>query len=462
MNQNRSVVDLDAKLKQYKEKGVKRVKLAITDVDGVLRGKYVSLEKFASLFKNGGGFCDCVFGWDVVDILYDNSKFTGWHTAYPDAQYQLDISTERWLEDENIPFFLADFIGPENKSDHPVCPRNVFKRVLKKAEQMGFGAHLAFEYEFFLFDETSHSIREKNYRNLTPLTPGMFGYSVLRNSTYADLFNEFMDYCLSLDIPIEGLHCETGPGVWEAAIAYDEALNAVDKAVLFKTFTKVFFQKRGIVPTFMARWNLEYPGQSGHIHQSLIQKSSGKNAFHQDSAEFNMSETMRSYVAGQLKYIKSFLALAAPTINSYTRLVKGFWAPTAATWGVENRTTSLRVIPGSEKSQRVEFRVGSADANPYLAAAAVLGAGLLGIEEGLILSDPVQGNAYEVQDQLSTEQQFPTNLADSVRNLKNSPVASRIFGEQFVDHYVRTREWEVREHEKAITDWQLKRYFEII
>ena len=456
-------MNISEKIKDYNNKGINKIKIAITDIDGVLRGKYVSLKKFESLFKEGGGFCDCVFGWDVNDTLYENPvKFTGWHTAYPDALYKLDISSERILPDENVAFYLADFVNSDGKNDHPVCPRNMMKRVLAKAESMGYGVNLAFEYEFFLFDETPHTVREKNYQNLTPLTPGMFGYSVIRTSTYSDLFNDFMDYMSSLNIPVEGLHCETGPGVWEAALEYDTALDAADKATLFKTFTKVFFQKRDLMSTFMARWNLDYPGQSGHIHQSLFDLKTGKSLFYDKADPNGMSPLMHHYVAGQIKYLKSFLALAAPTINSYTRLVKGFWAPTASTWGVENRTTALRVIPGSEKSQRVEFRVGSADANPYLAGAAMIGAGLLGIEEKLTLDDPVKGNAYDVQDLLDTKYQLTTCLKDSTNELRKSKEAPLIFGKEFVEHFVSTREWEVMEHEKAITDWQLKRYFEII
>ena len=199
----------------------------------------------------------------------------------------------------------------------------------------------------------------------------MFGYSVIRSSTHSDFFNELMDYCLALGMPVEGLHCETGPAVWEAALKYCEALEAVDRASLFKTFTKVFFQKRGLMATFMARWNLNYPGQSGHIHQSLFDAKTKKSVFFKEGAEHGMSDIMKSYVAGQVKYLKPFLALTSPTINSYARLVKGFWAPTASTWGVENRTTALRVIPGGEKSQRVEFRVGSADANAITGAVLV-------------------------------------------------------------------------------------------
>jgi glutamine synthetase len=212
----------------------------------------------------------------------------------------------------------------------------------------------------------------------------------------------------------------------------------------------------------MAKWNQALPGQSGHIHQSLLSLKSKKPLFYDGKDENGMSDLMKHYVAGQVRYLKPFLALAAPTINSYARLVKGFWAPTATTWGVENRTTALRVIPGSEKSQRVEFRVGSADANPYLAAAAIVGAGLLGIEKKLKLGKPLKGNAYEVQESLPGEVQFPTNLRESVGNLAASKEARDLFGETFVEHFVQTREWEVREYERAVTDWQLKRYFEII
>lgn len=453
---------IEKKIAEYESEGIKRVKLAITDMDGVLRGKYISLDKFRSIAEKTAGFCDCVFGWDVVDNLYDNAKFTGWHTAYPDAQFRLDLSSERRIPYENTPFFIADFVPEPNEEYHPVCPRNVLKRVLDRAEKSGFVLQLAFEYEFFLFDEDSHSIREKNYQDLRPITPGMFGYSIIRNSQESDAFNSFMDYCIDMDMPLEGLHCETGPGVWEAAIQYGKGMRAVDNASLFKTFSKVFFKKMGMLPTFMARWTLDYPGQSGHLHQSLADASTGKNLFYSESDPNQMSDLMKSYVAGQIKYLKPFLSLAAPNINSYTRLVKGFWAPTASTWGVENRTTALRVIRGSEKSQRVEFRVGSADANPYLTAAAMIGAGLLGIEEKLPLEDPVKGNAYEVQESLPTEKQLPSSLDRSVDNLAASQEAKDLFGAEFVEHFIASRRWEVREYQKAITDWQLQRYFEII
>jgi glutamine synthetase len=455
--------NIDQKLKDFEAEGVKRIKLAITDIDGVLRGKYISFDKFRSFVPSTSGFCDCVLGWDINDQLYDNTTFTGWHTAFPDAPYRLDLSTERRLPDENgIPFYLGEFVAPDGESLHPICPRALLKRVLKRAEDMGFGANLAFEYEFFVFRETPHSIREKNYRNLTPLSPGMFGYSTIRNTWLSDLFNDFAEYCRVLDIELECLHCETGPGVWEAAIMYDAGINGADKANLFKTFAKTFLLKRELLATFMAKWTLDYPGQSGHLHHSLFDSKTGRSVFYDASAPNCMSEIMCQFMAGLQKYLRPFLVMSAPVINSYTRLVKGAWAPTSSTWGVDNRTTALRAIPGNEKSQRIEFRVGAADGNPYLVSAAVLGAGLKGIEQKLPLSDPVVGNAYDVQDDLPEELQFPSNLKDAAQIFSESKEARELFGDDFVNHFVSTRKWEVREHEKQITDWQLDRYFEII
>ena len=171
---------------------------------------------------------------------------------------------------------------------------------------------------------------------------------------------------------------------------------------------------------------------------------------------------MRFYVGGLQKHMKSFLALTSPTVNSYTRLVKGAWAPTAATWGVENRTSALRVIKGNNKSQRVEFRVGSADANPYLTAAANIAAGLDGIKNKIEPAEAVTGNAYDLQDELPTELQLSTNLRDANLHFSDSAVVREYLGDIFVDHYAASRDWEVREYERSVNDWQLKRYFEII
>lgn len=439
------------------EMGLSHVKVGLFDIDGVLRGKYMSREKFFSALEKGFGFCDVVMGWDSNDQLYDNVKVTGWATGYPDAPARIIPESCRPLptEGEDSIFFLCEFADPVEA----VCPRGTLRRVLAKAEDMGLFASAAFEYEFFAFNETPDSIRQKGYRNLEPITPGNFGYSVLRNSVWADLYHDLLALCDAMDFPLEGLHTETGPGVLEAAIAYDDALASADKAGLFKTFSKVMAQQNDMMLTFMAKWSGNYPGQSGHIHVSMRDKD-GNSAFYDADQPYQMSETMRQFVAGQQKYMPEMLAMVSPTVNAFTRLVPGFWAPTSSSWGVENRTCALRVINGSPSAQRVEYRVAAADTNPYIGLSAALASGLAGIEEKLDLDAPVEGNGYEKP--VIPERAFPATLWDAAQRLKASDTARRYLGDAFVDHFAATREWEEREYRKHVSDWELQRYFEII
>jgi len=203
---------------------------------------------------------------DINDQLYDNVSFTGWHTGFPDAPVSLLPETCRELPfEEDSLFFLGEFSPPADK----ICPRSVLRRVLEKAESMGLRALAGYEYEFFVFDETRETIREKNYQNLQPLAPGNFGYSMLRNGVDAEVYQQILSLAEEMDFPLEGLHEETGPGVLEAAINYDHAMQAADKAALFKSFVKVLAQREGLLATFMAKWSAEFTGQSGNIQISL-------------------------------------------------------------------------------------------------------------------------------------------------------------------------------------------------
>lgn len=281
---------------------------------------------------------------------------------------------------------------------------------------------------------------------------------MIRSTTGSDFYRGLLNLCGEMDFPLEGLHEETGAGVLEAAIEIDSATGAADRAALFKTFTKVFAQKQEKMATFMAKWSLDWPGQSGHIHMSLWKN--GKSAFHDPKSELAMSDTMRHFIGGQQALMPELLAMVASTVNSYRRLIPGFWAPTDATWGVDNRTCALRLIGGSEKSQRVEYRVAPADANPYLALAAALGSGLWGVENKIEPTAPVKGSAYD--QTFPAKQKLPATLWDAAQRLRKSKAAKELFGDAFVDHYATTREWEEGEFRKAITDWELKRYLEII
>ncbi len=439
------------------ERNLTHVKVGVFDIDGVMLGKYMSRKKFFSSLEQGFAFCDVILGWDSKNKLYDNTQYTGWHTGYPDAQVRIVPNSCRELVfEENQLLFMAEFAGAAEK----ICPRALLRRIIQKAEAMGFDAYAALEYEFFMFDETPDSVRAKGFRNLKTFTPDFFGYSIIRNSVHAELYHQILNMGEVMDFPIEGLHTETGPGVIEAAIAVDNAAAAGDKAALFKTFMKVLAQRNNMMATFMAKWSPHYPGQSGHIHVSLRHKDGGKSAFYDPANTHNMSQIQKHFLAGQQKLMPELLAMFSPTVNSYTRLIPGFWAPTDATWGVENRTTALRLIPGTDKSQRIEYRLGSADANPYLALAAAIGSGLYGIMHEMQPEPEIKGNSY--QQRHNDELALPRTLWDSAQRLKNSEAADALFGKEFVQHFVATREWEEREFRRHITDWELDRYFEII
>ncbi|KTD74682.1 glutamine synthetase family protein [Legionella waltersii] len=439
------------------QRQLSHVKVGLFDVDGVMLGKYMSREKFFSALDNGFAFCDVVLGWDSKDKLYDNVKFTGWHTGYPDAPVRIVPTSCRDLVFEDNQLL---FIGEFSQQAESICPRAVLRRVINKAAGMGYHVYAALEYEFFVFDETPDSVRAKGFRNLQPFTPDNFGYSMIRNTVHAELYQQILGMAEKMDFPIEGLHTETGPGVLEAAIAVDTAEEAGDKAALFKTFMKVLAQRNHKMATFMAKWSGHYPGQSGHIHLSLRERDSGRSAFYDADKPHRMSKTQKHFLAGQQRLMPELLAMVSPTVNSYSRLIPGFWAPTDATWGVENRTTALRLIPGSDKSQRIEYRVGAADANPYLALAAAIGSGLYGIENELEPEEEVKGNSYEQRH--SPDLALPRTLWDAAQHLRQSKAAKDLFGHHFIDHFAATREWEEREFRRHITDWELDRYFEII
>ena len=425
-----------------------KVKLAITDIDGILRGKYVSTEKFLGIVDSNFGFCDVVFGWDAGDVAYDNTEYTGWHTGYPDAKATIDLSTFRKIPWENdVPFFLGEFIDHKDDALY-VCPRQLLKQVIGRAEKEGFKPYFSQEFEWFNFAETPLSAEAKGFRNLQPLTPGMFGYSILRSTLRTDYFTALFDLLKKFNVPIEGLHTETGPGVYEVALRYADILTAADQAVLFKTAVKEIAYKHGIIATFMAKISENLPGCSGHVHQSLWDLKTTKNLFY-----------MKSYIAGQLYCLPHILPMVAPTINSYKRLVEGAWAPTTVTWAIDNRTVALRALPAGSKSTRLETRVVGSDTNPYLAMSACLAAGLYGIKHKLKLNQPATlGNGYKDE----SNGRFPKNLHDATVAMRDSAVAKELFGPKFVQHFTQTREWEWRQFSRVVTDWETKRYFEII
>jgi glutamine synthetase len=400
-----------------------------------------------------------ILGWDAGDVTYDNTQYTGWHTGYPDSPAVIDINTFRKIPWENdVPFFLGE-LTDQKGNPLEIYPRQLLKKILNEANRQDYSPIFSQEFEWWNFAETPQTANAKQFKNLTPLTPGMFGYSILRSSLENPYFTDLFELLKNFNVPLEGLHTETGPGTYEAAIVYSDILEAADRAVLFKTAVKEIAYKHSIIATFMAKVNENLPGCGGHVHQSLWDKPGKKNLFHDEKDKMKMSSLMKNYIAGQLYCLTHILPMFAPTINSYKRLVQGAWAPTTLTWGRDNRTVALRVLSGGSKSCRLETRVIGSDVNPYLAMAACLASGLYGIKNKLKLNQPATvGNGYEDY----SHGVLPSTLIEATQQMKASKLAKEILGSAFVDHFTQTREWEWRQHLKAVTDWEYKRYFEII
>ena len=296
-------------LQKLADSNTQKIKLAVTDIDGVLRGKVISFEKFVSVAEKGFGFCDVVFGWDAGDIAYDNAQITGWHTGYPDATACIDLQTFRCIPWENeIPFFLADFSLKESKLNH-ICPRTLLKRIREKSVSAGYLPVFSQEFEWFNFIDNRDELYKNNFRNPQPITPGMFGYSVLRASQEGNYFHDLFDQMKKFNVPLEGIHTETGPGVYEAAIYYSELLEAADRATLFKTGVKELAHRHGIIASFMAKWNETLPGCSGHVHQSLWSANGKENLFFDKKNKAGISALMENYIAGQLYCLPHILPM---------------------------------------------------------------------------------------------------------------------------------------------------------
>jgi len=436
-----------------------KVKFVVSDIDGILRGKYIHKKKFMDAIHKPIGFCDVIFGWDSGDTCYTNTQLTGWHTGYPDAKATIDLDTYRRIPwENNLPFFIADFSNDKTYAQ-TACPRSLLKRIKKEGEELGYKAMFAQEFEWFNFVGTPSEINKGGFHTLEPITPGMFGYSDLRTSLNQSYVNDLFDLLEKFNVPLEGMHTETGPGVYEATIIFDEVLAAADKAILFKTGVKEIAYQHNFMATFMAKWNTKLPGSGGHLHQSLWNPEGTANLFVDEKKSNGISSLMEHYIAGLLTCLPEILPMFAHNVNSYKRLRHGDWAPSTLTWGMDNRTTAVRVIKGGNRATRAELRVPGADSNAYLVMAASLAAGLYGIKNKLELTvKETRGNGYRD----TSNGILPGNLPEATQKMAESKIARELFGDTFVDHFTKTREWEWQRFYEEVTDWELKRYFEII
>lgn len=443
--------------RQIAAHGIETVKIGTPDMDGVYRGKRVSTKQFLSGL-DGAGFaqCDVIFGWDIAEEVMTglDLAFGSADTGFADILLRPDLDTFRIVPWEPAVAAVVCDVYTEHGEPVEQSPRAVLRRVIDRARSMGFEPMMAVEFEFRIFREDQESLREKRYSDLRPLNPGFNCYSISHASIDDDVVGALRRNMDAYGIEVEGYNREHGEGMYEMNLRYAPALEAADRGMLFKSGSKEILAQAGVVPTFMAKYSDEMDGCSGHIHQSLWRD--GAPAFHDASAEHGMSAAMMSYIAGGLTTMPELFALYAPNINSYKRYVSGSWAPTSATWGIDNRTSSLRAITTDATAMRVETRVPGADVNPYLGFAACLAGGLHGIEQGLSAPPRMTSDAYAATDL----PELPRTLEQAIDLFERSAVARDWFGDAFVDHYAKMRRWEIEKHRRAVTAWERARYFE--
>jgi len=436
----------------------------------------MSKEKFLSA-ADGFGFCSVIFGWDIHDQLYSRELLvSNKANGYRDVIARVDMSTYRRIPwENNVPFFLVSFLDPDTKEPLFACPRMTLDKAMRTAEKLGWQCMAGAEYEYFQFKETPDSVSKKSFVNPTPLTLGMHGYSLLRPQLNQDYFNAIFDESVKFGVPIEAHHTETGPGVYETALAYTNAARMADNAILFKFVAKSVGMKYGIIPSFMAKPWENLPGCSGHIHVSLRSKE-GKNIFaikdselqngREDAANEDtkfISKEAEEFLAGILEGLPDVMPMLVPTINGYKRLVGGesFWAPNAVTYGYDSRAASVRIIsPPSVplSATRFEIRITGADMHPYFALSTIFLLGLRGISKQL----PLTITPISKMQAKSQVQKLSTSLEDATSKfMRPGSIAREILGDDFVNHYGGTREHEVRLWNAAVTNWEVERYLEL-
>ena len=458
-----------ADVKQIIESGkVEYVKIGAADIEGVFRGKRVAAKYFLNALEDGFPQCDVIYGWDIAEVVLPNLKFSNWEHGFSDIVMKPDLSTFAMVPwEENVASCVCD-LWTEHGDPVTISPRYVLQKVVERARSMGFETAAAAELEFRFFRENQVSLREKDFGpNLTPLNPGFNCYSISQSSADDHLLGRIARMMRDTGIEIEGYNREHGPGMYEMNLRYDHAVGAGDKTMLFKTGVKEICYQMGLSATFMAKWNDQEDGSSGHSHMSLWDRNGGRNLFWEEGAGDHMSQLMRYFLAGVLDKLPEFMALYAPVINSYKRYVEGTWAPLNTTWGMDNRTCAVRIINNGKNAIRIENRVPGADANFYLVFAGTLASGLYGIEHQLPLPERLDGNAYDEATIARAIERghiraLARNLTAATDLLERSDLAREYLGEDFVEHFVATRRWEVKEYDKAVTNWDRHRYFELI
>lgn len=432
------------------------VTVAYADLAGSLRGKLMSRERFLAALEEGYGIVQASFLLDPTDVQLEAPGVVDEQAGFADIAARIVPESAcilPWARAGEDLFFLAEATDARGF----LCPRRLFGRVENWAAELGYFARFGSELEFTILEGDARSARDSNYASLTPISIERTYDLVVREQMHGELLGDLLAMSVAAGVSIEAMHWEMGAGFVETAFSSGFGVGVCDKAVLFKNFSKIVAAKSGKLATFMARWSNDADGQGGHIHISLCDRHR-KPVFHDNSAEASISEIFRNFIGGVQAYLHELFVLFAPNVNSYKRLAPGHFAPAQANWGVENRTCAMRVVGSSPQSLRMEFRVPGADANPYLATAGLILAGVQGIVERIEPSAPSAGNTYQGTDGTPL---FPRSLRDAAGRFRNSSLARNVLGDAFVEAFAASRESQAQGFDKLVTDAELRRFLEL-
>ncbi|RJL05843.1 glutamine synthetase family protein [Paracoccus siganidrum] len=426
------------------------------DMQGRLIGK-----RFHAAFFLDGGYrethcCNYLLALDMEMATVPGYRSAGWAQGYGDYVMKPDLATLRrlpWLP--GTAMVMCDLMDHHTHREIAVSPRAILKRQVARAREMGFQPMMATELEFYLFANSYESFRDKGFGDLIPISAYNEDYHIFQTTKEEDVMRAVRNGLHGAGIPVENSKGEADAGQAEINYRYSDALDTADNHTIIKQAVKEIAWARGKSVTFMARYDHRKAGSAAHVHQSLW-TADGKPAFHDPGAPHGMSALMRHFVAGQLAAAREMTVFLAPYVNSYKRFTVGMFAPTRPVWSIDNRTAGFRVCGADTKAVRVECRIPGSDANPYLACAALLAAGLDGIERKLELGPALEGDMYHAEGL----PEIPRNLRDAAALLHGSATLRKAFGDDVIDHYHHAAEWEIAETDRVVTDFELQRLFE--
>lgn len=425
------------------------------DVSGRLLGRRLTLDAFLRAVDRGVDMCTSAFAWDVVQDpmgMVGRLEWAGFHTGWHDVRLSADLSTLRpagWLDRTAI--CMADALEVADGSPVAVAPRTILRRQVDALAADGFSALAGTELEFYLFLGTPEENRAGGHSALRPTTLQPADYSILQGDRYEAFFADLRRRLAASGIEAEAAQGEWGLGQWEMTLRRQDPLTMADHHAIYKLVVRYVAAAHGMTATFMARPHTDQPGSSGHVHLSLWRDGGTEPAFADEGV-------LRAALGGAIAHVPELLAWYAPTVNSYKRLAQQDFAGWGVTWGVDNRTTSFRLLGHHPDERRFEFRLPGADVNPHLALAALLASVRDGVARGLDPGEPVTGNAYE----LVPEASLPRHLGEAADRFASSPWVREVLGGDVVDHYATHAAAEVDAWLTAVTDWERQRYLDLI